>query len=120
MKKGKLDLRVEVENVLENKPMSEIDFCIKMQKLTLFLYRESVIFFAFLPIFMGSFFYSLVKYGPTKITMLTGLVECIMYLAFYLLLIKKIKPFSNRAEEYKEIKDKLDVLIEYKNFRLAQ
>jgi hypothetical protein len=120
MKKDKLAMRVEVETILENKPMSEVNFSIRMQKFVLFLYKESTIFWTFFPIFMGSFIYFLCTEGPTNHTMSLGVIEAVLYLAFYHGFIKKIKPFKNRAEEYNEIKDRLDVLIDYRDYRLAQ
>jgi hypothetical protein len=119
MKKDKISMRVEVESTLENKPMSEVNFCVRMQKLTLFLYKESTIFFAFFPIFMGSFLYFLFTKGPTQGTMTLGIVEAILYLAFYHGIIKRLHPFNNRANEYQEIKDRLEVLLDYRESRLS-
>jgi len=120
MKQDKLSMRAEVETILENKPMSEVNFCVRMQKLTLFLYKESTIFWTFFPIFMGSFIYLLCAYGPTQNTMFWGSVEALLYMPFYHFVIKKISPFKNRAKEYEEIKDRLDVLVDYRDYRLTQ
>ena len=113
-------MRIDVETALENKPMSEVDFCIKMQKFVLFLYKESTIFWMFFPMFMSSFFYFLIADGLTNHTMSLGLVEVVLYLPFFHFCLKKLKPFNNRASEYEEIKDKLDVLLDYRETRLLR
>lgn len=118
MKRNKLDIVAEVEAALKDKPMSEVDFSIKMQKLVLFLYKESTVFWSFFPIFMGSFIFFLIKNGPTNDTMVLGLIEAVLYLGFYHGLIKRIKPFKDLQVEYQDIKNKLDALVDYRNTRL--
>jgi hypothetical protein len=120
MKKDKLSMRTEVESILENKSISEVNFCIRMQKFVLFLYKESTIFWTFFPIFLSSFIYRLLTEGPTHGVMILGAVEAILYLGFYHGFIKNIPTFKNRKAEYEEIKDKLDVLVDYRDYRLAQ
>lgn len=120
MKKDKITLRVEVETALENKSISEVNHCIRMQKFVLFLYKESTIFWTFFLIMTASFVHALFKYGPTKGTMLLGIIEVLIYLPFYHFCIKKIKPFNQRASEYEEIKDKLEALIDYRDCRLSK
>jgi hypothetical protein len=119
MEKSKFDLRIEVETILENKPMSEVDFSIKMQKLVAFLYKESTIFFFFLPIFMSSFFYNLAVNGLNSVTSFIGMACVLLYYPFYQLVIKRII-FPNRQKEYDDINKRLEALIEYRDFRLEQ
>lgn len=120
MLNDKLAIRAEVETSLEHKPISEVNFCVRMQRLTLFLYKESTVFWTFFPIFMGYFLFFLFIKGPTQSTILLGIIEAILYLPFYYFIIKRIKPFSNREQEVKEIRDKLEVLIDYRDFRLTK
>lgn len=119
MEKSKFDLRIEVETILEDKPMSEVDHSIKMQKLVAFLYKESTIFFFFLPVFMGSFFYHLIVNGLNPTTSFIGLACILLYWPFYQLLIKRVI-FPNREKEYQDIINRLNALIDYKEFRLEQ
>jgi hypothetical protein len=120
MKKDKLTMRAEVENALQDKPLTEVNFSIRMQKFILFLYTESTIFYTFLLIFMGSFIWRLCTEGPSKGVLFLGVIEALLYLPFYHYVVKNIRPFKKRAEEYSEIKDRLEVLLDYRDYRLSQ
>lgn len=113
-------LWIEVEKALDNKSISEVNFCVKMQRFTMFLYKESTVFWTFFPAFMGAFLIALCTVGPTQETMLLGIIEAILYLPFYFFVVKKIKPFNNREIEFEKIKSKLEILMDYRDHRLSQ
>lgn len=99
---------------------SEINLAIRMQKITLFLYKESTVFWFFLPFFMVPSLYSLLVHGFENHLNVVFILNFLFYLPIYNFVILEIKPFKYLKSEFAQIKEKLEQLVSYKLQRFGK
>lgn len=118
MEKNRLDLLVEIQESLDKRTDEYVNSCVRIQKMLHIFCKEASLFFFFLLPFIAGFVIKLMNYGATKGVFMYGLICLIVYPVFFHIFIKKLL-FSDIDKDRREIEDRLDMLIRYKNNRIS-